>query len=173
VHSPMSIEYKPASGLAGVLCIALRSEFRVYAAPRGRPPKGGTPNQVPPVFQRIPRDDILPFGGTIFHPPVNESSEPERKLQVKAQRSRFCSGHFNPLIRGESVTNLLGYGDRRSDRSMFEKQYRHSSRQTDATVRRREWWDIALMHRVTASEEHRVRHSRAIEMGPFRLAVFS
>jgi hypothetical protein len=56
---------------------------------------------------------------------------------------------------------------------MFEKQCCHSSGQTDATMGRREWRDVALMHRVTASEEHRIRHSRAIEMGSFWLTVLS
>src|SRR6476620_9987962 len=68
---------------------------------------------------------------------------------------------------------LLGYSDRSSDGSILEKTSRNSSRQTDATVGRGEWRDIALMHCVTASEEHRIRHSRAIEMGSFRLAILS
>jgi hypothetical protein len=29
-----------------------RLEFRVYAAPMGKPPEGGTPNQAPSVFQQ-------------------------------------------------------------------------------------------------------------------------
>ena len=38
---------------------------------------------------------------------------------------------------------------------------------------RGEWRNIALMHRVTASEEHGIRHSRAIEMAPFRTSILS
>src|SRR6476660_9049549 len=87
-------------------------------------------------------------------------------------RSRHFAGYIL-LIRVESVIKLLGYSDRCPDGSILEKTSGDSSRQTDATVGRGEWRDIPLMHCVTASEEHRIRHSRAIEMGSFRLAVLS
>jgi hypothetical protein len=75
-----------------------------------------------------------------------------------------------PAICRES---LFGYRHRSSGRSVFEKPDGHLSRQTDATVRRGKRRDVALMHRVTASEKHGIRHSRAIEMRSFRTAVLS
>src|SRR4029077_6731110 len=34
-------------------------------------------------------------------------------------------------------------------------------------------WDIALMHRVAAVEMHAIRHTRAIEVCPWRLGIFA
>ena len=68
---------------------------------------------------------------------------------------------------------LLRYGHWSSDGSVFEKPYGHLPRQTDATVRRGKWWDITLVHGITTSEKHRVRHPRAIEMRPFRTKILS
>ena len=78
-----------------------------------------------------------------------------------------------PTVSGPFRAYLLGYLDRSSDGSILEKPCRHSSRQTDAAVGRGEWRDVALMHGVTASEEHRIGHSRTIEMGSFGLPVLS
>src|SRR5437016_4179414 len=61
----------------------------------------------------------------------------------------------------------------RSDRGVFEKRPRHSFRQTNATMRCRKGRNIALVHRVAASEEHRIRHPGTIEMRPFRAGIFS
>src|SRR5437879_9244585 len=67
---------------------------------------------------------------------------------------------------------LLCYCDRGANRSIFKKSYGHLSRQTNATVRRGKGWNIALVHRVSPSKEHRIRHSRAIEMAPLRTGIF-
>src|SRR6478735_12428839 len=77
------------------------------------------------------------------------------------------------LIRIEPVTRLLGYRDRRSYGCVFEKLTCHSLWNANATVRRSKRWNISLVHGVTAPEEHRVRHPRAIEMGSFRLLVLT
>src|SRR5947208_9937952 len=60
-----------------------------------------------------------------------------------------------------ALSELFRHRDWSSNGSVFKKSYCHLARQTDATVRRGKRWDIALMHRVTASEEHRIRHPRA------------
>src|SRR5205814_8891481 len=73
----------------------------------------------------------------------------------------------------QSGITSLSYSHRSSDRSILEKSNGHLSRQTDATVGRGKWRDVALMHRITASEKHGIRHPRAIEMGPFRASILS
>src|SRR5262249_17880132 len=68
---------------------------------------------------------------------------------------------------------LLCYCDRGANRGIFKKLNGHASRQTDAAVRRGEGRNVALVHCVSSPKEHRVRHSRAIEMAPFRTDIFS
>src|SRR5215831_11334777 len=89
---------------------------------------------------------------------------------TSTKRGRTRSENARPTIRRES---LFSYIDRSSDGSILEKPYRHLSRQTDATVRRGKGRDVSLMHCITASKEHRIGHSRAIEMTSFRTAVLS
>src|SRR5205807_5032992 len=67
---------------------------------------------------------------------------------------------------------FLFHDHRCSDRGAVVKLVRHPLRQTNTTVRRRERRYVALMHRVPAIEMHAVRHSRRIEMRPFRLTIF-
>ena len=54
--------------------------------------------------------------------------------------------------------------DGSTDRRVIEKRLRHFSRNANTSVRRRVGWNVALMHRVTASEKHRKRHARPIVM---------
>ena len=68
---------------------------------------------------------------------------------------------------------LLRYSDRRSYGCVFEKLTCHALWYANATMRCSKRWNISLVHRVTAPEEHRVRHPRAIEMGSFRLVVLT
>jgi hypothetical protein len=77
------------------------------------------------------------------------------------------------LIRVGSIIKLLGYSDRRSHGGVFKELTCHSLWYANATVRGSKRWNISLVHCVTAPEEHRVRHPRAIEMGSFRLVVLT
>src|SRR6266404_3794845 len=62
-----------------------------------------------------------------------------------------------------AIRALLCYRHRRSYGCVFEKRFCHSSRQTNATMRRGKGRNIALMHRVAAPEKHGIRHSGAIK----------
>ena len=73
----------------------------------------------------------------------------------------------------ESGISSFSYRHRSSDGSILKKSNGHLSRQTDATMGRGEWRNVALVHCVTASEKHGIRHPRAIEMGPFRASILS
>jgi hypothetical protein len=60
---------------------------------------------------------------------------------------------------------FLLHNNRRPNFRCVEKWLRHSDRDANAAVRCGVGRDVALMHRVTAAKEHRVRHARAIIMG--------
>ena len=72
-----------------------------------------------------------------------------------------------------TIRALLCDRHRRPYVSVFEKRFCHSSRQTNATMRGGKGWNIALVHRVAAPKEHRIRHPGAIEMRASRLGIFS
>src|SRR5207245_6229284 len=72
-----------------------------------------------------------------------------------------------------TIRALLGDRHRRTDGGIFKKPNRHLSWQTNTTMRCGKGGNVALMHRVTASEKHRIRHSGAIEMRTFRLVILS
>src|SRR5436190_23466787 len=93
-------------------------------------------------------------------------SWPERVFNTAGipERIRGYKFHYPALLRDRH---------RRADRGVFEKPNRHLSGQPNATMRCGKGWNIALMHRVTASEKHRIRHSGAIEMRTFRLGILS
>src|SRR5437660_10542291 len=71
-----------------------------------------------------------------------------------------------------SIRALFCDGYRSSYGCVFEKRFCHSSRQTNATMRRGKGRNIALVHRVPPPEQHRIRHSRAIKLRASRLAIF-
>ena len=60
-----------------------------------------------------------------------------------------------------------------ADRRVVEKRFRHFLRNTNAAVRRGVGRHVALVHRVTAAEEHRVWHPRAIIMRALRSRILA
>src|SRR3954462_10971825 len=95
--------------------------------------------------------------------------DPRMSTEEEAGTCRLCLTEF----RLEPVTSLLAYRDRRSYGCVFEKLPCHSLWYANATVRCSKRWNISLVHRVTAPEEHRVRHPLAIEMGSLWLLVLT
>ena len=88
----------------------------------------------------------------------------------------FNTAGITPKAFGATTSTmraLLCDGYRSSYRCVFEERSGHSSRQTNATMRCGKGWNIPLVHRVAAPEEHRIRHPGAIEMRPFRAGIFS
>src|SRR5437870_3606095 len=73
----------------------------------------------------------------------------------------------------EKNSDLFPNDHRRADRSGVVKRLSHSFRQTNATMRRRVWRHIALMHGVSAAEKHRVGHPRTVETCAGRTPVFA
>jgi hypothetical protein len=68
---------------------------------------------------------------------------------------------------------FLLHDHRRTGGRVIEKGLRHFFRDPNATMRRGVGRDVALVHRVTATEEHRVRHPRAVVMSPLRLGILA
>src|SRR5882724_2476948 len=94
-------------------------------------------------------------------------AQPGKKIRIPQRTADVDC----PASSQQSV--LLCDGDRRSYGSVFEKPNRHLSGQPNAAVRCGKRRNISLMHRVAASEEHRIRHSGAIKMRALRLGIFS
>src|SRR4029077_19525928 len=67
--------------------------------------------------------------------------------------------------------DLLGYFHWCADGGILVKCSRHSLRQANAAVGSCKGWYISLMHCVTASKEHGVRHLGAIEMAASRTPI--
>jgi hypothetical protein len=63
--------------------------------------------------------------------------------------------------------------NRRSNFRCVEKCLRHFFGDANTTVRCRVRRDVALMHRVTAAEEHRIRHPRPIVMRAGRFGILA
>ena len=76
-------------------------------------------------------------------------------------------------MRLESGVSSFSYRHRSSDGSIRKNLTAISPGKQIQTMGRGEWRNVALVHCVTASEKHRIRHPRAIEIGPFRASIAS
>lgn len=72
------------------------------------------------------------------------------------------------------AARLISFHDyRRIVRRILKEVSRHSRRQADAAVRSPEAWDIAGVHPIAAVESHKIWHTGAVKMSPWRLCVFA
>src|SRR5215470_4014853 len=95
-------------------------------------------------------------------------------MPPKSRPTSLRTRHLIESIPSESspVVELFCDFYRCADRRVLVKCSRHSFWQANTTVRSSKRWYIALMHCVTASEEHGVGHLGAVEMATRRAFIF-
>ena len=91
-----------------------------------------------------------------------------RRTSSNHRRSRNRRWNGNGLHHG-----FLFHHDWRPNGRVLEKRFRHFFGDANAAVRSGVRRDVALMHRVTATEKHGVRHARAVVMRAGRFAVLA
>ena len=89
-----------------------------------------------------------------------------RRSDRRGSRNRRWNG--NGLHHG-----FLFHHDWRPNGRVLEKRLRHFFGDANAAVRSGVRRDVPLMHRVTATEKHGVRHARSVVMRAGRLAVLA